>query len=239
MAQLCHCHNRGKKKPTCCWEKTLQDGQKSTKNHHKASLQWIRCCWKTAVNVHSQVKCVLHQRELRGCCVERSSSSNWGFGMVLPNIWIMYTKCIFLSQKTWSHSQKICNDWMIEIIGTEDCMMFKWISNFDHDCTCIENNRRLYGCFLTHMHTLPSYIKTQVDTQSWCVRFGMCMCVLSRNCSLYPLIPLVCNIVHYVYSHAWYEWNIFVNVACRPYLWKTEHVFQTSRDVAAFSTHEN
>ena len=36
---------------TCCWEKTGQDDQESTKKK-KASLQWIRSCWKTGVSVH-------------------------------------------------------------------------------------------------------------------------------------------------------------------------------------------
>ena len=38
---------------TCCWEKRGQEGREPTKNHHKASLQWIRSCWKTGVSVHS------------------------------------------------------------------------------------------------------------------------------------------------------------------------------------------
>ena len=31
------------------------DGQDSTRNHQKPSLQWIRSCWKTGVWVHRQV----------------------------------------------------------------------------------------------------------------------------------------------------------------------------------------
>ena len=41
---------------TCCWENTGQDGQESTTNYQRVSLQWIRSCWKTGVSVRSQVR---------------------------------------------------------------------------------------------------------------------------------------------------------------------------------------
>lgn len=52
---ICHCHNQEETQAiSCCWEKIGQDGQKSTENHQKAVLQWIRSCWNTGASVHSQ-----------------------------------------------------------------------------------------------------------------------------------------------------------------------------------------
>ena len=55
MVQLCQWSNQKTQTVSCCWENTGQDGQESTTEHQKASLQWIRSCWKTGVGVHSRV----------------------------------------------------------------------------------------------------------------------------------------------------------------------------------------
>lgn len=70
-------HQRRNRSPanheiTCCWEKTGLDGQESTKNLQKASLQWITS-WRTGVSVHSQMCFAMHWE---AAVQERSPYSN-------------------------------------------------------------------------------------------------------------------------------------------------------------------
>ena len=56
----------------------------------------------------STVKCVLHQHELRGCCVERNSSSRRStFKIYWSLLLITWTKAkIFWRKTLWSHGTK-------------------------------------------------------------------------------------------------------------------------------------
>ena len=52
MAQLCHCHHQKTHLSPAAERKLVRMIKSQPKKKKKASLQWIRSCWKTGVSVH-------------------------------------------------------------------------------------------------------------------------------------------------------------------------------------------
>ena len=103
MAQWCHCHDQ---EENTNYHPLLRENwsgwSRVNKNHQKASLQWIRSCWKTAVSVHS------HQHdwevivlERRPCSRRRTLKLDWS---VLSITWTK--KKTFWRKTLWSHETK-------------------------------------------------------------------------------------------------------------------------------------